>query len=96
MPVLPKQDIKSHILWKLHIKRIYGGKHTAIENVGKGIPLHLKGLYHDMTKELIKEGYILPKPTNYGLQVSLNPRKAGEIIEIVTEFARKQKKFLIK
>lgn len=95
MVILPKGEIKSHILWKLHIKRMYGGKHTAIENVSRGVPVHLKGEYHDVTKELIREGYVLPKPTNYGLQISLNPSKAGEIIEIVTEFARKQKKFLI-
>ena len=95
MVILPKQDIRAHILWKLHIKHIYGGKHTAIENVGRGIPAHLKGDYHNVAKELIKEGYILPKPTSYGLQVSLNPGKAAEIIEIVTEFALRQKKFLI-
>ncbi len=94
MVILPKHEIRAHILWKLHIKRVYGGKHTAIENVSKGIPAHLKGEYHNITKELIKEGYVLPKPTNYGLQVSLNPRKADEIIEIVTGFALKQKKFL--
>ena len=95
MAILPKQDIKFHILWKLHIKRMYGGKHTAIENVSKGVPPHLKGEYHYTAKELIREGYILAKSTNYGLQISLNTKKVGEIMEIVTEFARRQKKFLV-
>ena len=34
-------------------------------------------------KELIKEEFILQKPTSYGLQVSLNPEKIEEIIKII-------------
>ena len=89
------EDIKAHILWKLHIKRIWGAKHTAIENIVKGIPKYLRGDYSETAKELIKDGFILLKPTSYGRQISLNPRKIGEITNIVTEFANKTDKHLI-
>lgn len=92
---IPTEDIKSHILWKLHVKRIWGAKHTAIENVAKGIPKHLQGDYIETTKELIKHGFILSKPTSYGQQISLNPRKMEEIIKFVTEFANKTGKHLV-
>lgn len=95
MVSLPFGDIKSHILWKLHVKRIWGAKHTAIENIAKGIPKHLQGDYIEMAKELIKHGFILSKPTSYGQQISLNPRKMEEIIRLVTEFANKTNKHLI-
>lgn len=95
MVSLPFEDIKSHILWKLHVKRMWGAKHTAVESVAKGISSHLQGSYLEVTKELIKQGFVLTKPTSYGLQISLNPGKLDEIIRIVTEFANKHKKFLI-
>ncbi|MBI2547018.1 MAG: hypothetical protein HYW23_01070 [Candidatus Aenigmarchaeota archaeon] len=95
MVSLPLDDIKSHILWKLHIRRIWGGKHTAIENVAKGVQNHLRGDYIEMAKKLIKHGFILSKPTSYGQQISLNPRKMEEIIKLVTEFANKTGKHLI-
>ena len=34
-------------------------------------------------KKLIREGYIIPKPTSYGLEVSLNPRMIEEIRKIL-------------
>ena len=95
MTSVPLEDIKSHILWKLHVKRIWGGKNTAIENIAKGIPKHLHGSYIEATKELIRNGFLLTKPTSYGQQISLNPRRIEEIIKIVTDFANKTKKFLI-
>ena len=86
---LTDDEIKSHILFKLHWKKYWGGRHTALESVKKGIPKHLGGRYIDMTKELIKEGLLLSKPTSYGLQISLNPRLSKEIIERAERFARK-------
>lgn len=86
---LTDDEIKSHILFKLHWKKYWGGRHTALESAKKGIPKHLGGRYIDMTKELIKEGLLLSKPTSYGLQISLNPRLSKEIIERAERFARK-------
>lgn len=56
-----------------------GGRHTDIENLKKGLPGHLKGDIKDAAKELIKEGILIPKPTSYGLHLSLNPHKKEEI-----------------
>jgi len=80
------EDIKNHILFKLHWKKKWGASHTALENLKKGVPKHLGGRYLDIGKKLIKEGYLLSKPTNYGLQVSLNPRMRGEIIRRTRKF----------
>ena len=89
MPEITDGEIKSHILFKLHWKKYWGGRHTALESVKKGIPKHLAGRYMDMVKELIKEGVLLSKPTAYGLQISLNPKLREEIIERVERFAKK-------
>ena len=89
MPELTDEGIKSHILFKLHWKKYWGGRHTALESVKKGIPKHLGGRYIDIAKELIKEGLLLSKPTSYGLQISLNPRLREVIIERADKFARK-------
>lgn len=89
MPEIADEEIKSHILFKLHWKKYWGGRHTALESVKKGIPKHLGGRYIDLAKELIKESLIISKPTSYGLQISLNPRFRQEIIERAERFARK-------
>ena len=76
-------DFKKIILRKLFRLRVIGGKHTAIENLTKGLPKHAIGEAKDAVKELIKEGFIIQKPTSYGLQVSLNSEKIDEIIKII-------------
>lgn len=78
-------DLKKIILRKLYRHRIIGGKHTAIEHLTSGLPKHIAGFAKDAVKELIKEGYILAKPTSYGLQVSLNPEKIDEISKVIEE-----------
>jgi len=75
--------IQKAILRKMYFDRIIGGKHTAIENLKKGFPSHVRGDVDDEVKELIKDGLILPKVTSYGLQVSLNPRMIPEIERIL-------------
>ena len=89
MPEVTDEEIKSHILFKLHWKKYWGGRHTAMESVKKGIPKHLGGRYIDMAKELIKKGLIVCRPTSYGLQISLNPKRREEVIERAERFARK-------
>ena len=89
MSEVTDEEIKSHILFKLHWKKYWGGRHTAMESAKKGIPKHLGGRYIDMAKELIKEGLFLSKPTSYGLQISLNPKLREEIIERAERFAKK-------
>ncbi len=76
-------ELKKIILRKLFRHRIIGGKHTAIEHITKGLPKHFVGTAKKAVKELIKEGFVLQKPTSYGLQVSLNPEKINEVTKII-------------
>lgn len=72
-------ELKASILHRLAKKRKWGESHTAFENVAKGVPSHLKGKLKDLAEELIKEGFIIKKPTGYGLQISLNVERSEEI-----------------
>ncbi len=76
-------NFKKIILRKLYRHRIIGGKHTAIEHISKGLPKHIRGQSKIAVAELIKEGFIVPKITNYGLQISLNAKKIQEIERII-------------
>ena len=78
-------NFKKIILRKLHRHRIIGGKHTAVENLTKGLPKHAIGEAKKAVNELIKENFVLAKPTSYGLQVSLNPEKIDEISRVIEE-----------
>ena len=73
------EEIKLRILWRLYRHRYIGGKHTAIENLKKGFPKDRLRLVEEAVEELIKEGLIVKKPTGYGLHVSINPHKIGEV-----------------
>ena len=59
-------------------------KHTNIHNLPKGLPNTLRGSkgVKKAIKDLLKEGILLSKPTHYGLEVSLNPKKIREIEEL--------------
>ncbi|MFH1505934.1 MAG: hypothetical protein ABIE94_03000 [archaeon] len=72
-------DLEKIILRKLFRRRVIGGKHTAIENLTKGLPKHIIGEAKKTVDCLIKKNLILTKQTSYGLQVSLNPEKIEEI-----------------
>ncbi len=56
--------------------------HTSADNIPKGLPKHLRGNCKKAIKNLIRHGYIKPKNTSYGLEVSLEPRKIEEIKQI--------------
>ena len=86
--MLTEEQIKATILFKLHKRGNWGGSHTAFENLKKGwkdedFGKHGVKLVDRMAKELIRQGLIIPKPTHYGLQVSLNPRQSEEIIAVM-------------
>ena len=76
---MENEQLKTEILRKMLRHRWIGGKHTSTENLPKGFPPNLKNQIHDLTKELIKESYIQHHPTNYGIQVSINPAMIIEI-----------------
>jgi hypothetical protein len=84
--MVSNDELKAMILHKLSKKRKWGESHTAIENVSKGVPSHLKGKLKELAEELIKEGFIVPKPTSYGLQISLNVERSEEIKLIIRKY----------
>ena len=61
----------------------WGNSHTSFDNLPKGFPTHLRGDVKDIAKKLIKEKLLLSKPTSYGLEVSLNPKKKKEVETLV-------------
>jgi len=79
-----KLIIKKFIVRKLHRKRMWLHKHTNINNLPKGLSnkLRVSKQVKKVIEELLKEQILLSKPTHYGLEVSLNPKKIKEIEEL--------------
>ncbi|MDO8634529.1 MAG: hypothetical protein Q7K34_04530 [archaeon] len=82
-------SIKKFILRKLiNIGKI-GGAHTAIFNLSKGLPDHIRSnkkgqkAIKQAIKELINESYLLAKQSTNEQHVSINPRKIKEIKELL-------------
>ena len=71
--------IKARLLYHLRKKRVLGGVHTQFDTLKMGFPKHLSKEVEKSAKELIKEGWLVTKPTSYGLQVSLNKDRLAEI-----------------
>jgi len=73
--------IKQFIIRKLYRKRIWMHKHTSIHNLPKGLSNELRNTKEvkKAVEELLKDNLLLSKPTHYGLEVSLNPKKIKEI-----------------
>ena len=83
--MISDEEIESSILYKLFLRRCWGGKHTSFENLKKGFKEKELGKgvlkrINDSGKALIRLGLLTVKPTNYGLEVSLNPHMKDEII----------------
>ncbi|MBI4044559.1 MAG: hypothetical protein HY392_02525 [Candidatus Diapherotrites archaeon] len=65
--------------------RWWGGKHKAFDNIPKGFPKELwKDVKHEL-EQLIKEGFVIKKPTGHGLHISLNVRMKAEIEKIILQ-----------
>lgn len=84
-------EIKVRILLKLAKRGKWGGAHTSFDNIKKGwnerdLGKHEMKKVYDVAKSLIKENFVLSKPTHYGLEVSLNPKKSIEIEQIIKRF----------
>ncbi|MCI0504237.1 hypothetical protein L0Y65_06035 [Candidatus Micrarchaeota archaeon] len=82
--------IKARLLFSLARKRKWGESHTAYENIFKSFKSEAFGkegmkYAKSLAEELVREGFIIKKPTHYGLQVSLNPQMAQEIKQLIKE-----------
>jgi len=82
-----EEAIKRFILRKLVRHRIWMHKHTSIHNLAKGLPdwLRSRKEVRFVIDDLLKEKILLAKPTNYGLEVSLNILKKSEIEKFIAE-----------
>ena len=74
------------ILLKLRRNFYIGRRHTSEDNVIKGFPKDIRGDIKKALKMLIKTGYLISKPTSYGLEVSINPMMMMEINNILEEY----------
>ena len=77
------EAIKATILYHLRRKRVIGGVHTPFDTLRRGFPSHLGKDILSVAKELVKQGYLITKPTSYGLQVSLNKDRIKEIEDYI-------------
>jgi len=89
--MLSDEQIKATILFKLYKRGNWGGSHTASDNLKKGwkqedLGKHGLKRIEKLSRELIRQGLIIPKPTNYGLQVSLNPRQNQAIVTLMKRY----------
>jgi hypothetical protein len=75
--------IEKFILAKMYRQGYIGGKHTSEDNIPKGLPRHMYGDVRKALKNLIRQGYVIPKTTSYGLEVSLNSARIDEIKQIL-------------
>jgi len=71
------------IINKMFRQGCIGGKHTSEDNIPKGLPVSVHGDAKKALKNLIRQGYVIPKTTSYGLQVSLNSKRIAEIKQIL-------------
>jgi predicted nucleotidyltransferase len=89
-------NLKKLILQKLIRGNIWGGKHTPLDFVIKGVPEHYRNTHkgkkaiEKVLKKLTNDRWIiiLAKRTGSGSDnhISLNPRKVSEIKQFLTDF----------
>ena len=79
-----EKEIKWFILSKMVRHRFWMHKHTSIHNLPKGLPDHLRSRKEvkGVVTSLLKD-FLLSKPTNYGLEVSLSIKKKKEIEDFI-------------
>lgn len=77
--------IKKFILRKLYRHRMWMHRHTNINNLPKGLSNNLRSSkeVRKAIDELLKDNFLLSKPTSYGLEVSLNIKKKKEIEDLI-------------
>jgi hypothetical protein len=81
--MMDDEVIRATILYHLRRKRVIGGVHTPFDTLRRGFPSHLGKDILSIAKELVKQGYLITKPTSYGLQVSLNKDRIKEIEDYI-------------
>lgn len=90
MPDLGEGGIIPWILDKLARHGVWRAKHTSFDNIPKGASQHMRGRIKEAAEQLIKDGYLIQKPTGHGLEVSLNFSRKTEIFDIVEAWKLKK------
>ena len=83
MEIQNEEQIKATMLYHLRRKRIIGAKHTHYDTLKFGFSSHFGKEIKKIADKLIKQGFIITKPTSYGLQVSLNKDRVRKIEEFI-------------
>ncbi|VVB84069.1 Uncharacterised protein [uncultured archaeon] len=80
-----KIAIMKRTLRKLINLNIWGGRHTEIKNLQKGLPPYARGAkeYKKAIKELINKGFLNVKPSTGEIHVGLNSHKQKEIFDFL-------------
>ena len=89
MPNLKDEDLIPWILDKFARNGWWKAKHTNFDNIPKGTPQHMRDKIKDAAKQLIKDGFLIQKPTSYGLEVSLNFDRKNDIFDIIEKWKLK-------
>jgi len=83
MNMMEEDIIKGRLLLHLRKKNVIGAKHTHYDTLKFGFPKHLGKEIENVAKDLIRKGWLVAKPTGYGLQVSLSKDKIKDIDEFI-------------
>jgi hypothetical protein len=76
-------EIEKKILTKMFYGRFIGERHTSEDNIPKGFPKRERGGVRKALKNLKRQGYVTPKVTSYGMEVSLAPGRITEVRRIL-------------
>lgn len=82
---MKKEEVMWFILVKLVRMEKFGGAHTDLRNITRGLPSSItsdkkgKKLIQTAIKDLLKNNFLLAKSSTGEIHVSLNPRKVREI-----------------
>ena len=85
---MDNEQIAAKLLFALARNRKWGESHTAYEHMFKYMKSEILGkeglkLAKNIAEDLFRQGYVIKKPTHYGLQVSLNPKMSKPIKELI-------------
>ena len=83
----PRRRAMRRILQRLDGMGKWGGYHTAFDHLARGFAGNDRALAFEVGGELLDAGLLSEKPSVGQRHVSLNPRKAGEVRNLIDEGA---------
>lgn len=83
-------EIKGKILHKLSRQGKFEHSHTAIEYLQTGFTKDIRGRVKEQIEDLMREGILKKKQTNYGTQVSLSVERKDRILQYIDVFLKKE------